>query len=740
MTRVVLVAAAVFAISLSVLAVTPQFWENFTQDELLKGTLTRVSLNSDGKLFLAPSYESVYDTTQPYVFSMVRDKAGNIYVGTGHEGRVYKIDPQGKGTLYFQSKELDVFALALDSSDTLYAGTSPDGKVYKITGPNQSSEFCNPEDKYIWSMLFDDAGNLYVGTGVRGIVFKVDRSGKKTTFYDSDDNHIVSMARNSSGNILAGTSPGGLVLEITPQGKAFALLDSPMEEIRALTVDRFGTVFVLASSSKGLSASSSKPDTSAIETVGGALPIVTIQALAAIGEKSKDAKGSVTAPGGEKDSAGAKSSIYALSKDGSIETVYASKESMLYDLITRADGSLLVATGAKGRLLSIDSSKQVSVVTDSPEEQITRLVAANDTVWVAGSNQGRVYKLLPQRAENGTYESRALDAKTVAGWGKISWRPAGAAAAGLEISTRTGNTEKPDNSWSDWSAAYTTAAGQNVTSPRARYLQWRATFKRGSSPTSYDTLERVHIAYLQQNLRPQVVSITALPYGVALQKTPSIQIGTLNLTSASNEGNALNSPRERGKERQPLSPRQVLQPGAQAFNWKATDDNDDDLVYSIYFRGEGESDWKLLEKRLTDTFYTLDSAALPDGTYTIKVVASDADANPYGKALIGELVSKPFVISNSTPVIEVTGQKAQGKRLDAQFRTRVGTGRIATGEFSIDGGEWFLLFPVDGIADSQQEEYQFQTPELTTGEHVIGVRASDANGNTATSKIVVKIQ
>ena len=250
----------------------------------------------------------------------------------------------------------------------------------------------------------------------------------------------------------------------------------------------------------------------------------------------------------------------------------------------------------------------------------------------------------------------------------------------------------------------------------------------------------MQIAYLQQNLRPQVVSITPLPYGVALQKTPSLQIGTLILStylersrprstlpgSAARSGSR--SPRGRCCSREP-SP----------FTWKASDDNDDDLVYSIYFRGDGESDWKLLEKRLTDTFYTLDGAALPDGIYTLKVVASDAESNPYGKFLIGELISKPFVISNSTPLVEVSGNKVQGERVEAQFRSRVATGRIATGEFSVDGGEWFLVFPTDGIADSAQEDFQFQTAELAAGEHIIGVRSSDANGNTGTAKIVVRI-
>jgi sugar lactone lactonase YvrE len=724
---------------MAVMAVTPQFWENFTQEELLKGTLTRVSLSWDGKLALAPAYDLVYDTNQAYIFSMVRDKSGNLYVGTGHECKVFKIDPQGNGSLYFQAKELDIFALALDSADTLYVATSPEGKVYKVTAANQATEFCNPEDRYIWSLVFDDAGNLFVGTGARGVIYKVDRSGKKATFYTSADNHIVSLARESNGNLLAGTSPAGRVLEITPQGKAFTLLDTPMEEVRSLVVDRFGTIYAVAASGK-----KATPETGIkIEPApdkGGALPIATIQALSAIADRSKEARTSVSAPGGEKDSAGAKSAIFAISKDGGVETVYTSKDQIVFDALVRNDETILAATGGKGRLLSIDTAKQVTVLTDSPEEQMTRLVQSGDTVWVAGSNQGKIYKLQAQRAQNGTYESRVLDAKTVASWGKIFWRTAGTSGGSVELATRSGNTDNPDSSWSDWSAAYSTAAGQPVTNPRARYLQWRATFKRGGTPAaSSEVLERVQIAYLQQNVRPQVVNINLLPSGVVLQKTPSLATGIVNISPTTPEGPALNSPRERGKDKQPIPPRQVLQAGAQAFIWKATDDNDDTLEYSLYFKGEGESEWKVLEKKLTDSFYTLDSNSLPDGVYTLKVVASDQPSNPFGKFLIAELISRPFVIANSTPVVDVSDQKIQGKRLEVQFRAKVPNGRIASAEFSIDGGEWYLVFPKDGIADSAQEEFQLTTPEISTGEHIVGLRATDGNGNTGTSKIIIKI-
>jgi hypothetical protein len=725
-------------------AVTPQFWENFSQEDLLQGSLDHIYLSSDGKLFIGPAYDLFFDTGQSYIFSVVRDKSGNLYVGTGDGGKVYKVDPNGKGTLYFQSKELNIFSMALDSSDILYVGTSPDGKVYKVTGPNQASEYCNPDEKYIWSMVFDVADNLYIGTGPSGIIFKVDKTGKKSSFYTCADSNAVSLFHESNGNLLAGTSPGGLVIEITPEGKGFALMDSPLEEVHAFAVDRFGTIYAIASSSRDfLKTPQAKTKPASTSATLNPVVTVTIESITSIADKSDEKNGKTTAPGGEKDSTGFKSAVYALNRDGSVETIYTSNDQMAYDLLVRGDGSILLATGPKGRLLSIDTAKQVTVVSDSPEEDMTKLLAAGDVTYVAGSNQGKVYRLQNQRAQSGTFESKTLDAKTVASWGKISWRAPNSAETSVTIFTRSGNTEKADSSWSIWSDSYS-APGQQITSPRARYLQWRASFKRnaGSAQSApSDALDGVQIAYLQQNLRPQVVNIEVLPYGVELQKQSSLTLGiTAIVPSTTSDGRSLNAPREHGRERQPLAPRQVLQPGAQSFTWKAVDENDDTLEYSLYFKGEGESDWKLLEKKLADAFYALNAASLPDGPYRLKVVASDAPSNPYDRFLIGELISDIFTVANTSPQVEIANSKVNGKKIEIQFRAHVPVGSIATAEFSIDGGDWNLIFPLDGIADSTQEDYRFVTWELPAGEHLVGIRASDRNGNTGTSKQVVKIQ
>lgn len=722
-------------------AVTPQFWENFSQEELLEGNLNQVSLTPDGKLLLAPSYDLVFDTGQSYVFSMVRDASGNLYVGTGDAGKVFKIDPQGKGSPYFQAKELNIFAMALDSTGVLYVGTSPDGKVYKVTNSGQSELFCDLESKYIWAMIFDDAGNLYVGTGSNGIIYKIDKSGKKEVFYTCSDTHVRSFLWNNK-KLLAGTSPAGLVIEINPEGKGFALLDTPLEEVHGLAVDRFGSIFAIASSSKSSNAKAPEKtvvagnETSTIVTV-----VASISSDKVIAGKNDPIKPAGSSD--EKTAATAKTAVYAMSKDGSVETVYESGEQMAFDIVVRDDGTLLLATGPKGRLLEIGVDRKVSMLADFPEEDSTKLLAVGGSVFVAASNQGRVYKLQSQRAQSGTYESKALDAKIVSSWGRISWNAEGLGDSIIEISTRSGNTEKADSSWSEWSAPYK-ASGQSISSPRARYMQWRAAFKPASNAVSKapaGVLKRVQISYLQQNVQPLITELEVLPYGIELQKQASLTASEVSVLSppTSSSGRSLNAPRERGREQEPMPPKQSLQSGAQSFIWKSIDENGDGLDYALYFKGEQESDWKLLKKDLSDTFYALRASFLPDGVYRLKVVVSDGPSNPYDKFLIGEKISPPFVIANTAPHVEITGHKIAGRKVTVQFRATTPVGCIATAEFSIDGGDWHLVFPNDGIADSAEEDYGVISPDLLPGEHMIGIRAGDRNGTTGMEKLVLKV-
>ena len=100
------------AFAVPLLAVTPLFWETRTYDDFRKGKLANVSLTSDDELILAPRFDVTFDTGQTMIWSAVADSKGNVYLGTGHDGKIFKVDTSGKGTVDLEF----VYAQPWDSS------------------------------------------------------------------------------------------------------------------------------------------------------------------------------------------------------------------------------------------------------------------------------------------------------------------------------------------------------------------------------------------------------------------------------------------------------------------------------------------------------------------------------------------------------------------------------------------------------------------------------------------------
>src|SRR2546430_11894837 len=96
-----LIALAVVTVS----AGGPVFWRVNTRAEIEKGDARGVSIADNGALTLAPSFTEVFDTKQAYIWAAASDAAGNVYLGTGHEGRIFKVDPSGKGSLLYKTGE-----------------------------------------------------------------------------------------------------------------------------------------------------------------------------------------------------------------------------------------------------------------------------------------------------------------------------------------------------------------------------------------------------------------------------------------------------------------------------------------------------------------------------------------------------------------------------------------------------------------------------------------------------------
>src|ERR1051325_10778513 len=227
----------------------PIVWETSGRTELLKGDSRGVSISDTGVLMLAPKLNEIFNTQQTYIWSSAIDNQGNVYVGTGHDGKTYKITPSGTGSLLYDAPELDVTALAIGRDGALYAGTSPDGKVYRIASDGKADVYFDPADKYIWSLAVMNDGSLAVGTGDSGKLYRVRTAGaspESSLLVNTNQTHVISLAVTAQGDLIAGTDSGGLVLRVSPEGKTFALFDTQLREIHALAPAADGSIYALA--------------------------------------------------------------------------------------------------------------------------------------------------------------------------------------------------------------------------------------------------------------------------------------------------------------------------------------------------------------------------------------------------------------------------------------------------------------------------------------------------------------
>jgi hypothetical protein len=316
----------------------------------------------------------------------------------------------------------------------------------------------------------------------------------------------------------------------------------------------------------------------------------------------------------------------------------------------------------------------------------------------------------------------------------------------LEFYVRSGNTEDPGKEWSKWFGPYTTTASQ-AEAPSARFFQWKAVIHDGRPG---DGIDWVSVAYLPRNVMPVIDGIAMQDAGVRAQAPQVIggQPGNVALKqpqAPTPSGVVITSGPAAKFESQPQG---TQQRGYQTVLWTAHDDNDDELRYSVYFRGENASEWLLLKDNVDQKFYSWDTTAMPDGAYYLKIVASDAPSNPPAVALKTERESERFEVDNTPPAIEHLEAVAATTRngtlpavqsVLVKFSATDPSSSIEKAQYSVDGGEWILLAPTHGISDSRTEAYEFTVPGLAAGEHTIAVRAYDRFENVGAGKTTIQV-
>jgi len=758
-----LFALAVAAMNVASLAATAQgthLWTQSRLDEFEKGSPKGVAISSDGHLREGPGLTEVLTTPSTTVWSVAVDKSGVSFVGTASPATVLRVAPDGKPFTLFGTKDLVVQVIRLGSDGALYAATLPSGKVYRLktdatakqdeasatvvfdaakqddvptgdgkksaeTAVGKGSEKPETRSHYIWEMTFDALGRLYIATGGPGAIYRVDvaKSGSKPElFFKSDEAHIRSLAWDAKGNLIAGSDGSGLVYRISAEGKGYVLFDAPRREITSLAVAANGTIYAASVGDKSRNPLPPLP----VQGVGAvSFTIVQPGSLQA-------ANSSASVPEG--------SEIYALTEGQAPRKLWSGKDEVVYALAAQADG-LLALSGNRGRIFKIAGDGSYADIAHLEAQQGLSLAVSRESndVLIGTGNTGKLCRLATM-SDKHEFASDVLDAGALARFGHVEVQPG---STGYELLTRTGNVEQPVRGWSDWQPLKDGA----VASPAGRYLQWKVVLHAKGS------LGSVGINYLPVNAAPVVDDLVVVP-GARVnpqsltQSQSGGQPGTVMIAFPSSNQNAgmsfdggIAAPLQAAKDRTAVTVR-----------WAAHDDNGDELSYSLFLRGDGESVWRPLKADITDKAYSFDAALIPDGGYQIKVVASDAPSHTPADALTGDKVSERFEVDTTPPV--VSGLKASAGMYECigvcreEFRVTFDAedafSPIAHAEYSVDAGPWLYIDPVGGLSDSKREHYDLNlsitSRDAKAVEHLIAVRVYDRHDNVGAAKTVIAAQ
>ncbi len=730
----------------AVWSATTKTWQTTGTADFLKGRLSALSLTPDGALVPGPGLRFHTYLNQPALWSLSAASDGTLYAATGHSGKLFQISPSGQSKLLWSAPQPEIFAVRVASDGALYIGTSPNGGLYRIAPgtlhqdqPDAELIWRSPA-KYIWAIEATPGGLLYVATGEPGRIYRIAPSGAAELYYDTGQTNVTALKLAPQGQLYAGTDPNGLLYEITGPNKATVLLDSNLPEIRALALAPDGTLYAAGTGGAVQTRSTSGASGTALSANAAIALNPTVITVTEAEEQSAVKPGSTpsspaaaaatTPPTSAiiEVSGAQRSALYRIHPDHTVETLQTSNDYNIYDILFD-NGALLFSTDDHGRIYRLESAGQIGLLSEPGEGETTRLLQAGSTLYAALSNPARLLALGPPGSARGTYESQVHDCTSIAArWGHIQWHGQG---SGLVLSTRSGNSARPDATWSPWSQPTPDASGLLIQSPPGRFIQWRAEVPPGSNLR----IDSVEIPYLPQNAPPvirsisvtSVLSTNAAKSGAAAGSSSSPYTVTVTESADAPAASTATSSTDTATH---------LQSTQTQISWQAEDPDGDKLVYSVYFRAEEEKNWQLLRNRMFENTLLLDPDVLADGRYFFRVVASDAPSNAPQYARRTERVSAPVLIDNTPPVVTIAPPRRSGSTVSLEVTAEDQTSPIRLCEYSLDAGLWQPIEAVDGITDSRRERFHLELEHLT-GEHLLVFRVYDSANNAGLARIVL---
>jgi hypothetical protein len=680
------------------LAVEVQTWSQHTAADFENGKQEGIVVTSQSRVELARQLTPRSDLGITHVWALAREADGSIVAATGGPGLVVRVSPDGAVAKLHESTDQQIFALAVDKDGTIFYGVSPNGEIFKRTRDGNVQVFFATEETYIWGLAIDASGAVLAATGPQGRLYRIGPDGKGTILFQAKQKHLLSMALGPNGMTYLGTSNDGLIYRVDPEGKGFVLYDAPQADVHAILLDERGRLYAGTGTPE-------RPTFPAgvqrqqrrfpFELLFPAAAVSFLGPLAPVADAPTPAPSPAPArlPARANIAASGENSVYRIAVDGQVDEIF--RERCLVLSLALQGENLLVGTGQEGKLYSVDLNSQVKQTLARLESgQIQSMFPQPDGSVVIGTGvPGKIWVVENKYTGKGILESSIFDAKLQTRWGKGAWQGNVPTGAKLIVEFRSGNVEKPDETWANWTADASTL-------PLSRFMQYRATLESPDGRQS-PSLSDVSAYYATIN-RPPMIDSLDVP-------------------------NLINNP--------------IADASAKLeIRWKATDPNSDKMVYDLDVLKEGWPDWVAVAREHAGNDFKWDPGSMPSGIYRFRVTASDAPSNRQGDKLSAIRVSDPFNLDRDPPAVVIASAKQVGKKIEVSTSAKDGQTRLTAAAYSLNGIDWWPLFPDDGLFDSSEEVITFQTEERTSGSYLLLVRFRDSAGHLGVADTVVRVE
>jgi len=702
-------------------------WQLRDPKELLYGEAEGTAVLSRGGITLGPKPSELAHIDARCLWSTAVLPDGSVYVGAWVDGSLKRITPDGEIEVVLETDRAGIQSLAVSGEGVVYAAAVPGGIIYRCPRDGAPEPICELGVQNVWAMTVSPDGDIWAATGNQGKLFRVASDGTASLVLSVRDRHITCMAGGDDGTLYLGTSPLGKIYAVSLDGEVRSVGEIEKAAIQSMAVDSAGHVYV------------------------------------------------GTSPNGR---------VFKIEPEGAVREIFRAKGKHIQALLAMDDDVVLAASGPGARLTAIFPDENSALMYSPKAAFLADLALASaDQVCATVADTGNIVKLDFRGPRTGRFTSNPHDAGARARWGAVRWRGSLPAGTEIAIDTRTGATSQPDETWSPWETTGR-GPGSTVHSPANRFLQCRVELT--TEDANYPEIEAVEFMYLPANQMPEIklkspaggelwsgrqtirwtgrdpdrdeleyevywsanrgkswMQIEA-PLALAGEENASdAQAGEADdsVASPDSDGEAVSATGS-GSD-QDESGAETWQNMA-AMSEFENQEGIEEIVESKYEEfEEGEDAFEEPQEEpkgdkkappFRATSLQWDTTEVSDGDYVLKVVASDARANP-DDPRTKEVISPTVVIDNGPPELIIDRRRSDEDPAPASVTAFDEVTYITSAEIRIDKGEWLAAIPEDGIFDGQYEAIMLDEARLPGGAHVLEIRVRDAADNVGSGML-----